>query len=375
MRAIRNSLILFVALLCIIAGCDDPTTPPDPLPEFPEMDTTSHEYSWEFISFGRVGPYNGVTSVYAVSDSDIWITGRIPVDEPLINYPTGHPSDYANVIHWDGRKLEYYSIAGKLGDGSIGPYTFRNVMRVDGYIWLMTGMGYTELTEDSVRIVQFESYRESPQYMKSEIGRSGRIYLWDENVGLAYMPSYSSKDFVVVDVQSSDEIRDFTEIGIDDYLLIRYNLPTHTSWIQRITNGQSIVITHPEFDETVTSRAYQLWVGENYFVCEGRYYMLIQSLDDDRMYKVLPHALYYPEEETFGLIVTTSGRAENDVFFGGHYSTVVHFNGISLKRYSELYKHDRLFLPICMSITNNSIALAGHSNIDGKALLVIGRKR
>jgi hypothetical protein len=375
MRFVWRGFRFLLLLPLLFAACDDPTVPIDPPPGFPQMDSTSHEYSWEYVFIGRAAPVNSLFAVHAINDTDVWIIGKIPLQDTIRTIPSGVSSRSSNVMHWNGRRLEFYTIEGTIGENKLFPVLYNDILGIDGRIRLMTGVGYTELLRDSVRIVQFKSYRTMPYYRRAEKGRSGRIYLWGPEEGVAYLPTYSSNDVVEIDLHSGDQIVDFEEISADDYLLIRFDSLSRKTWLQRIRGGVSYRIQPPDIVEYALSHAWSIWAGNELFFCDAGGYMFIQSIHDDRVYKSIPHSTFHPTSLVYGMINAAAGTADNNVFFVGHFSAFVHYNGNGVIKYTANMGMDPDLLVWDVSVTASSVFAVGICLNDRRGVLIIGRKQ
>jgi hypothetical protein len=215
--------LLFALLLA--CSCSDPgTAPKEPLPEFPVMDSTTHDYSWTHVTVGPPVPtfVNYLYRVHAFSDTDVWMIGLLELDTSILSIPSGKPKNTANVVHWDGSRVSLLSYEAIVGESSRpSPTEFREILEVNGNIWLMTPHGYTEILPDTVRIVKFKEFRTLPYYSKMTKGRSGRVYWYNEEGDLAYLDPSNDEKLIHVETYSEDFVRNFNELDRDRYLLGR----------------------------------------------------------------------------------------------------------------------------------------------------------
>jgi len=74
------------------------------------MDTTSHNFVWEFSSFaGEFGLANWVADIHIVDENDIWIVGSFTLTDSSTYNPQNHQPNY-NMGHWNGQKWEMTNI-------------------------------------------------------------------------------------------------------------------------------------------------------------------------------------------------------------------------------------------------------------------------
>lgn len=115
-----------------------------------------------------------------------------------------------------------------------------------------------------------------------------------------------------------------------------------------------------------------IWAGQERLYAHCGTLLYTQARNDPGKWDTLdvPTALGV---ESIGYIMCANGRADNDVFFAGHFGNVMHFNGKSLHQYKDVAKHwpDALVLRD-IALTPNRIYIVG--NRDNRAVLVIGTR-
>jgi hypothetical protein len=364
----------FFLAFCI--GCSDPVMPDkEPLPEFPAMDTTTHEYMWSFIPVGPPSPreVNYVRSILARSDTDVWMIGYIYLDgEKIISFPSGRSKNWANVTHWDGSKVSLLSYEAIVGEGGVpSPSRYLEILEVNGNVWLMTAHGYTELLSDTVRMVRFEDFRTLPWYSKMKKGHSGRVYWYNDEGDLAYLDPSDDERLIKVETFSKDVVRDFSELEVDRYLISR-KINGGQDYVQEISGGTSRVLNPEHVNDSALGFSGTMWSNGKYLYYMSPFYLYIESIADRRIRTEIMVPNY---EQRHGYLEMAKGRAENDVFWVGHTSTVFHYNGETVNRWMGLDENYPGFQFRGLSLTENAVYIAGLGGYVGNAGFFVGTRR
>lgn len=102
--ALSVSTLLLLTLI-LGTGCNEEldiaAPPPDELTT--PLDTTSHDFVWEFDTIAI--QYSMINSVAALSPDDIWVTGKFFQHDSL-GRPDAKP--IGNVAHWDGKEWTFH---------------------------------------------------------------------------------------------------------------------------------------------------------------------------------------------------------------------------------------------------------------------------
>jgi hypothetical protein len=91
-------LLALLLMLLLVAACQDdiaPVTPPEPPAP---LDTTSHDFVWDFDTVGV--QFSSINSIAVVSPTDYWVTGKFFRYDSL-GRPDSRP--VGNVAHWNGK--------------------------------------------------------------------------------------------------------------------------------------------------------------------------------------------------------------------------------------------------------------------------------
>jgi hypothetical protein len=101
-------------------------------------------------------------------------------------------------------------------------------------------------------------------------------------------------------------------------------------------------------------------------------YLYIQALYDTSHYRYLSGT---DVAKPWGYKSCITGNGDNDVFMAGHFMTVVHYNGKSLRSYPEL---SRMFVEggvfHSISVTKDYVYVAGTTQ-QTQAVVAIGKRK
>ena len=67
------------------------------------------------------------------------------------------------------------------------------------------------------------------------------------------------------------------------------------------------------------------------------------------------------------------GTADNDVWIGGSYGFVVHYNGSTFKSFPELLSPNNQVEYWACDVKGNNVAFAGYEPIGGRAVVSVGK--
>jgi hypothetical protein len=129
------------------------------------MDTTSHDFIWELLTFGNLSP-SALNDVAIINENDIWAVGEILIDD----------STY-NAIHWDGHDWELLQIPVRVfGFITVAPIYGVYVSNKNS-LWFTTGASLVHWDGNIFKTVVFmEDYLKSDNYSPLR-----RIWALDEN--------------------------------------------------------------------------------------------------------------------------------------------------------------------------------------------------
>jgi hypothetical protein len=118
--------------------------------------------------------------------------------------------------------------------------------------------------------------------------------------------------------------------------------------------------------EGVTS----LWISSDSLYAYTAGYLYIQALYDTSHYRYINTT---EVDEPDGYKVCMAGTGDNDVFMAGHFLTVVHYNGKSLRSYPELSRKFAGGVFNAIALTKDRVYLAGYTDRT-MAIIAVGKR-
>jgi hypothetical protein len=324
------------------------------------MDSTSHDFEWEIFNFGGQGASCTFYDVAIINENDIWAVGEIHTEDTGRYDSLGNWLDPYNAVHWDGinwelKRIYYIESGNKFWQSIPSIYAFN-----DGKIFF------------------------------------GNFTLWDNSQFISIklnisFPSQSKKTWG----RASD---DFYIVGVEG-LVAHYNghiwksitsvtdLPMRDIWGSKNSRtGQTeILCTASSPFEIIGKRVIQIenytakslsdsgisdWVSSVWFMAGRKYYVagsgiyVKNRLADAKWNNVSKGISNY-------YIHSIRGNDINDIFAGGGYGEILHFNGISWKSFFNETKlgYGNYY---ALDIKDNIVAAVGS---DYRAAVIIIGKR
>ncbi|MBC8395347.1 MAG: hypothetical protein H8E08_00055 [Candidatus Marinimicrobia bacterium] len=165
------------------------------------MDTTSHNFIWEFDTLGDPGSY--LKDVDIVNENNIWVVGKIRDGD----------STY-NVAHWDGSIWEYIFIDLNVDFDGVFAFDERDIWFVNGcFVYYYDGLTFTKQFE-----CDYETY--GPNLIQKAwgtsssnmyfIGNSGSIVHYD---GTTFTRMESGTDLPLLNITGSGDKIFVTAMG------------------------------------------------------------------------------------------------------------------------------------------------------------------
>ncbi|MBE0642617.1 MAG: hypothetical protein IH600_00890, partial [Bacteroidetes bacterium] len=145
--AIALVAIAGMVILQTCSNTSEPQVPPDP----GGVDTTTHDYSWEYHFFNDTeGEISTLRDIQVVDANDIWFVGEIYTDTLNHSIPHGVDRRFFNTIHWNGTAYIFKTYETVLANGEVRPTLFDAVTNRNRSIYLIAGQGITELADDTI---------------------------------------------------------------------------------------------------------------------------------------------------------------------------------------------------------------------------------
>jgi hypothetical protein len=371
MRVFIRTIFFSFPVAIVLAGCTEPTPPPLPPPKLEQLrDSTSHDYTWEYMVLGGFG--SSMSAVAADADDNVWAVGDIDLGYDIPSTPPGRIGNRANAVHITPRGIKMYAIQIKHWS-DVGYAALRGVTLHDGDPTFWVGLSRTRLLKDSVDM-RFFPDRDglSPGISYYAPGIDGHVY---EYGGKGYLGRFIGPRFTRFEQLPSGTaktVRSFTQTGPDEFYIGGWNHDSTGGIFHHLRDGGITPIWKETGRRFPITYATAIWSSRErlHAVCPDFIYM--QSLAEPAAWDTL----YLPSptpERIIGLPICAAGRADNDVFYAGHYATVLHYNGRSLHFYDEIPKR---FPDGCVlydiAVTDNHVFVVGQHN--GYPILLKGTK-
>jgi hypothetical protein len=368
------ALPLLPVLLLALTSCDEPVEPGPPPPHV-QQDTTSHEIEWTVYRFGPGIPSSSLRDIIAFSDTNVWAVGGVYPDTPDTGALGKKPY---TVLHWNGREWTkfkvpmascltfkplyspYYSIAGEPGN-----------------LWLSGSSGSGARSDErSFWIECFKSDSSSEWGVPSEkiyYASKDEVYFAGTNYGIGEISQFRDDRFTSIAKFPDAPVTSLAGDGKGNLWAGGYDYNTGKgSFVWRTPDGtvrdlRKNELIDGKWDfEGVTS----LWVSRDSLYAYFAGYLYIQALYDPSHYRYLSATNVDPPQ---GWKTCITGTGNNDVFIAGHFLSVIHYNGKSLRSYPELSKMFSGGVFHGISVTSDYVFVCGTTN-ETRAIIAVGRR-
>lgn len=379
-------LELRVAVFSIVAfgvvflfGCSN-TNEPKPPDIVDNVDTTTHQYSWEILEFGGDLPaYSAFADIYVLNDDDIWMVGNLMIDTVVKSIPHKYVTNIVNTVHWDGESFKAYQIESVIIGGRINTAAYFAVLGKNGAIQYLTDLGITERIEDTLKYHDLQELGTLLyQYPNAVTSKSGNQFLFGGNGFLAELikddisGSYGIKQ---IPVPTNIHVSSFVEVGHNDYYIACWSIESAENHFYHLQNGN--IIDYKFAKDGIYSKDFftEVWASDKYVYGVSIPYMFRQSIKDTTD-KVFLDIFKDINVSAVGIPFCMEGRADNDIFIAGEQAAVIHYNGKSFHYYRDLSDRLKRCRLLNIALTQNHVYLVGRGEINGvtKALLIKGTK-
>ncbi len=352
---LRKSMFTAALLLLIFTGTDckkesNTIVPPDNPP-----DTTSHNFAWTQYTFGGQGGSSYFKDVAIISDSNIWVVGKIRTDS--LTY---------NAAHWDGtswelRRILFYTICGQPSRtaypiSSILAFGSNDVwIAMDGsqvVRWSANSQTATMCLPVSFSISKLWGTSANSMYA---VGSAGTILYYN---GTSWAVQQSGTTIDLRDVWGSADGRTVWACGysldLSQSCLLRYDLNTWTTiWLK-----QSNPDPYGDLALTGWSSEKYLYVGAD----QGVYRSALTGVGSVQQVVALPSVPH-------GI----RGSADNNIAVACDDQSIWHYNGATWLRQTA----SGVFKPLySIAVSKNTIIGVGFdaTNIDVEARVSVGKR-
>ena len=330
------------------------------------MDTTSHNFTFEMITFGGQIGSSVLYDVAIINENNIWAVGEIWIaDTSQLGY-----TKY-NAVHWDGNSWELKQL---IWDNSVFS-PIRGILALDenNFYFAAGSVFKWDGNSNNVQLVFSRLSLPDP---------SGTIEkLWGESTNNIYGVGYVGS-LVHYNGASWQRIESGTRLNIND-IWGDYNQKTQ-EWEILAVASNYLVDWNKEILSIKNNNVEKLSTLANppmepllaiWFVPGKQYYVAGAGIYQKRL---LSDSLWKNNGFDITTYATNSIRGTdiNDIIEVGAFSDFIHFNGISWKKdYKETYLSNGSYIEV--DIKYNLIVAVGANQVSAlasEAVILIGRR-
>jgi hypothetical protein len=369
-----------IAGMVALQACSNSSEPPV-LPDPGIVDTTTHDYSWEYHFIdGPRGEINLLRDIQIVDENDIWFIGEIYTDTLNYSIPHGVARRYINTMHWNGSAFSSNIYETVIGNGEVRPTLFDAVTGRKQSIYFISGNGITELNDDTMVFhdMRIMKNKWSGRVMASS-ERSGNMFI---HGGLGFLSELVQSGPLQpigirqIPLPTQAPVRAFVEVNEQEYYIGVYSDETGEHHWYHSKDG--MLLEYAFSPVGVYSREYctALWASDDKLFATTTPFLFVQS-HADTSDRVFINFLDDLGRSSIGRIEKMTGRANNDIFFVGQVSTVMHYNGKSFHVYDEIAEKASMSRFWDVAIVGDKVYIVGVRTFEGRyqAALIIGTKR
>ena len=323
------------------------------------LDTTSHNFTWTQYTFAGPAGSSYFNDVAVISDTDIWAVGVI--------YTTAE-APY-NAVHWDGKKwdslqIQFHAFCGQSVTGS---YIITSVVAfASNDVWFCDGgelvhwNGSTYQSDCSIQSLTSGELRK----------------MWGSSASDMYLMGYNGTLIHYVN-GAGQKLTSGTSLPIQD-MWGGINPTTDQEEILAVASntvalppGKTLLQISGNTVTTVSDNGLPLPLSSIWFIPGWKYFV-----GGDGMYATSMIGNIWQVDTVMKpsqYIFSIQGTAKNDIFMVGGYGLVSHWNGETLRQYTELGSFYGNYYSV--SFKGNTVAAAGEmlgSSIDSYAVVLVG---
>jgi len=312
------------------------------------LDTTSHDFTWTIDTLGIYGSY--LKDVAIIDENNIWAVGMIKTD-----------SDDYNAAHWDGESWELVLIDRNVDFDGVFAFSENEIWFSDGcFIYRYDGTLFNKLWEcdwQSFGPGQANAIWGSSPSDIWFVGDSGSIVHHD---GSGFTRMESGTD---VDIRSI--------IGSGDHI-----------WVSGYKDFMGAVVLEYRNDafEIIYFRSENFWEYDPNSL-SGKT-MAVWTSSADSVNVLTPFGIYRVPENSAGesrllpnywqgFPWSIGGNSHNDIFTGGDFSSIYHYNGSSFHYYPEF--SGRISTQ-SIEMKDETVYLVGEDYETGRGIIIRGQK-
>mgnify|MGYP003965789151 CR=1 FL=1 len=316
------------------------------------LDTTSHNFTWEIDTLGLIGSI--LHDVAIVDENNIWVVGDIRMPDPDSTNGTGYQN--YNAAHWDGINWELMVIRNPTPTKGIIYFSNDDIWMVNGYPMHWDGEDWTLYSLHNygmlVAVEHLWGTSSSNMYF---VGRNGAIVHYN---GTTFTQMNSGTDVKLLSITGFED--KIWVCGYEDFI--------GSVLLENDGDGFKIVyFKSHDFDQilsdSLSGKTMAVWTNSpdsvNVNTPFGIYRLPANSSGEARF---IPN--YW-----LGFPFSIGGNSQNDIFTGGDFSSVYHYNGSTYQYYPEFSGRTRI---LSIKMKEDISCLVGVEFETNKAIIIRG---
>jgi hypothetical protein len=338
-------------------------------------DTTSHDFAWTIDTIGIYPSY--LMDIAMIDETGIWAVGEIHTSETDKFDSLSKWIPLFNAVHWGGQQWELIRIPVKIyntnsfvigelqavhafDSNDVWVTTGGEVIRFDGSSW-----GSWEFLFDDINDTTFGGVKKFWGTSSSDlwcVSKTGNIFHYD---GITWQKLSSGTNIDLYDVWGSPEGGVIWACGLTDFV---------GTILLKIT-GTNVEKVYEDNDnwsnirqDTLSGVLTSIWTNDPavvYIMSHAGMYLASSDTRGDAT-RIWLNDDYLP-----GFPRIMRGQSKNDIFTGGDFSMIAHYNGKSWKIFSELQGRIRTR---GVAIKENLVVAAGAELNSGRAIILRGER-
>lgn len=330
------------------------------------MDTTSHNFTFEMITFGGEIGSSVLYDVAIINENNIWAVGDIWIKSDTSS--TGYIR--YNAVHWDGNewklhRIMFYTVCGQ---SNLTPYPARSVFAFnENDVWIAM---------DGDQIARMEGEN---QISIQCLPVSFSIFkLWGSSNNNLYAVGYGG-NILHYNGTSWSWIASGTILNIND-IWGDYS-PKTNEWEvlavasnRRSLNDRELLKLENQMVKKIQLEP-RVWpLVSVWFTSQRAYYLAGQGIYYKHWFKDKKEWKDLAEGLTTFSTTSVRGNNINDIVAVGAFGDFLHFNGMSWKQYQEPYLNNGAYAKVTVK-GNLVVAIGGNQvSLASEAVILLGRR-
>ena len=350
----KNTLTLIIILTTVLTTaftCKSPSEPEDK-PTIP--DTTSHNFTWRVDT---IGYYQSIVrDVAVINENNIWAVGRFHKKHSTQDSTENDRYGLAkwNGIKWQLQKMHFVYNGVPDLSSSVEPDAIWVIS--ENEIWMATGRTPIRIKNGNWENFNLSSITTDRDIINKIWAKDGNNVYFVGNKGTIIY--YDGTTFTKLNYTADV---DFLDVWGDESGVVRAVSKGQTGKeIPRLIRIKNNLISIEYLgQETVKDNGLPDWLLSVWWnnVSETNYWIAsdngLYKYEASKFNKVINNYEY-----SYIATLRIRGNAENDIFFSGVEGQLIHYNGNTIHRYAELFKH--LLRYWSLSIKNNTVCAGGY---------------